>query len=231
MSIKSPGPASTGQEMGKAASRAALSAIPFAGGAAVEAFTLATERGYRRRVDEWMREVTAAINDHVLEPQGLDWASLESNEGFLDAVAHATRSAAQTHDAEKREALRNAVTNAALQVDVRADETSILLDLLDSLTATHLRILRLFADPKAWYAESGTPEPNLLMGGRSTVVEDAYPELAANKPLLQKVVKDLATHGLADINLGTTMTGAGILQPAINPLGERLLALAAEPAR
>lgn len=223
-------PASNGQEIGKAAARAALSAIPFAGGAAVEAFVLATERGYRRRVDEWMREVTAAVNLHVLEPQGLDWAALEVNEGFLDAVAHATRSAAQTRDADKRVALRNAVTNAALHPDVREDETAILLDLLDTLTATHLRLLQLFSNPRAWYAATGTPEPNLLMGGRSRVVEDAYPELARDSTLLTKVVKDLATHGLADLNVHSSISGQGILEPAINPLGQRLLTLISEPA-
>lgn len=230
MVIESPVPASNAQEIGKAAARAALAAIPFAGGAAVEAFTIATERGYRRRVDEWMRDLTAAINLHVLEPHGLDWAALEANEGFLDAVAHATRSAAQTHDAEKRSALRNAVTNAALESDVRADQTAILLDLLDALTATHLRLLRIFSNPRAWYAATGTPEPDLMMGGRSRVVEDAYQDLARDPTLLTKVVKDLATHGLADLNLNVTMTGQGILEPAINPLGQRLLSFITEPA-
>lgn len=220
---------STAQELGSAVARAALSAVPFAGGAAVEAFTWATERGYRRRVDQWMRDVTEAVKEHVLTPQGLDWDSLESNDGFLDAIAHATRSAAQTRDTDKRAALRNAVVNAALRPDVAADETAILLDLLDTLTATHLRLLRLFSNPRAWYAATDTAAPNLLMGGRSRVVEDAYPELAADPPLLAKIVKDLATHGLADVNLNVTMTGQGILEPAINPLGTRLLDLVTGP--
>ncbi|WP_222117202.1 DUF2188 domain-containing protein [Cellulomonas sp. SLBN-39] len=46
--------------------------------------------GYQRRLHEWMAEVSEAINRLVLEPHGQDWASLETNDGFLDAIAHAT---------------------------------------------------------------------------------------------------------------------------------------------
>ena len=90
--------------------------------------------------------------------------------------------------------------------------------------ASHLRLLRLFANPRACYEEHCVDLPNFIATGRSTVVRTAYPDLAENGPLLNKIANDLATQGPADLSLHTTMIGSAILEPAINPLGWRLLA-------
>lgn len=177
-----------------------------------------------------MSEVSEAVNRLVLEPRGLDWTSLEDNDGFLDAIAHATRAATQTSSDGKRAALRAAVVNAAGRPDLDADRTAILLDLLDTLTASHLRLLALFASPREYLEARDLSVPNLMMGGRASVVEVAFPELAADRALMDKLAADLSTHGLATLNLHTTMTGSGILEPALQPLGRDLLSLITEPS-
>lgn len=224
MTIEPPVAPSTAADMGTAVARAALSAVPLAGGALVEVFQAVTAAGYQRRLEEWMAEVSDAINRHVLEPQELDWTSLSDNDAFLDAIAHATRAAVQTHDSAKRDALRNAVVNAALQPDLDSDQKAILLDLVTTLTGTHLKVLSIFADPRAAYAAAGIQIPERYMGARITVLEALMPEFTADSVLRDKVAKDLATHALTDLNLHLAMTGAGIFEPCILPLGSRLVA-------
>jgi len=97
-------------------------------------------------------------------------------------------------------------------------------DPMTGALASHLRLLRLFANPRACYEEHCVDLPNFIATGRSTVVRTAYPDLAENGPLLNKIANDLATQGPADLSLHTTMIGSAILEPAINPLGWRLLA-------
>ncbi|GAA4623639.1 hypothetical protein [Cellulomonas oligotrophica] len=230
--IEPPPDQSVSRQVGEAVVRAAAAVIPFAGGAVVEAFTFATQRGYQRRFHEWMAEVSDAINRLVLEPHGQDWASLETNEGFLDAIAHATRSATQTSSQEKRAALRAAVVNAALRPDLPADRTAILLDLLDTLTASHLRLLALFADPHRWLVEHSTDASSTgASDNRTVLVEMAYPEIAADPPLMNKLIADLDTHKLVTINLDSFMTESGTFAPKLQPLGTELLELITEPHR
>lgn len=230
MSIHPPEPPSTAAKVGAAVTRAGLSAVPVAGGALVEVFEAVASAGYARRRAAWMADVSDAINRLVLEPQRLDWESLSQNEGFLDAIGQATRAAVQTRDTTKLEALRNAVVNAAARTDLDADRTAILLDLVATLTGTHLRVLSVFADPKAAYTRAGKPLPDSTFGdSRQTVVNDLLSDLAADKALLDKVVADLDTHQLAHIDLHTMMTVSGVLASASKPLGDQLVDLVTLP--
>ena len=48
-------------------------------------------------------------------------------------------------------------------------------------------------------------------------------DLAADKVLLDKVVSDLNSYGLAQIQLNGMMTAQSIFLPATSPLGQRLI--------
>ncbi|MCR6706506.1 MAG: hypothetical protein NVV66_18085 [Cellulomonas sp.] len=154
----------------EAATRAALSAVPVAGGALVELFQYVTNRGRAARMREWMEGITAEI-----ERLGISVETLDESRGFLDAIGPATRSAVETASPDKIEALRNAVLNATLAPDLLADRHAILLEILIGLTPTHIKLLKLFDDPRAWYAETGEPLPNVMMGGQHIVVERRVP--------------------------------------------------------
>lgn len=91
------------RELADAIGRAALSAIPFTGGVAVEIFQYATNRGRADRFQAWMADVSDTLNRH-----GVALDALADNDGFLDAIGPATRAALETASTEKIEALRSA---------------------------------------------------------------------------------------------------------------------------
>lgn len=225
MTIASPPPEpGARREVAEAVARAALSAVPLAGGALVELFQFVTNRGRATRMHEWMEAVTAET-----ERLGISIENLDQSSGFLDAIGPATRSAVETASPDKIEALRNAVINATLAPDLHADRHSILLEILIGLTPTHIKLLKLFDNPRAWYAQTGTPLPNVMMGGQHIVVEDAYPALAADKTLLGRVTADLQRERLSDIALNTLMSADGVLSGRTLPLGTELLSFITAP--
>lgn len=224
MSIHPPEPPSVVAEVASIAGIAGLSLIPFAGGALAEVVGRAAEWGYSKKRQAWMEQVSEELNRRHLQPNSLDVDSLADNPGFLATIAQATRAAVQTDNADKLEALRNAVVNATVRSDIAADERAILLDLVATLTGTHLQVLTVFADPLAAYARAGKPKPrHSMMSSRSEVVEDLLPDVAADKTLLDKVVADLNAQGLARIQLNTMLSADGMFNPAASPLGQRLI--------
>jgi hypothetical protein len=202
--------------------RAGLSVVPIAGGVAVELFQYATSQGRASRMQRWMVEVTDALNRH-----GVSIDSLAGRDGFLDAIGPATRAAVETSSPEKIEALRNAVLNATIS-DLATDRHAILMDILVGLTPTHVKILKLFDDPIGWFASADIEPPRLMMGGQRAVVERAYPDLAEDETLLNRVVKDLEQQDLSSIALGTIMSGNGVLSQRTRPLGKELLTFITE---
>lgn len=208
----------------EAVTRAALSTVPVAGGALVELFQYVTNRGRAARMREWMEGITAEM-----ERLGISVETLDQSRGFLDAIGPATRAAIETASPDKIKALRNAVLNATLAPDLHADRHAIMLEILIGLTATHIKLLKLFDDPRAWYAQTGKPLPNIMMGGQNIVVEDAYPELAADKTLLGRVTADLERERLSTIALNTLMSSDGVLSGRTLPLGTELLRFITAP--
>lgn len=104
-------PEATGKDAAHAAGRAVLAAIPFAGGAAVEIFQHVIQPPLEKRRTEWMNDVGKRLSK--LEEDGIKLESLSENEQFVSAVMSASQVAIRTHQAEKLEALRNAVENVA----------------------------------------------------------------------------------------------------------------------
>ncbi len=211
-------------QVAEAVARAALSAIPFAGGAAVELLQFVANRGRAARMQRWIEEVSSELGR-----LGVEFESLATSDGFLDAIGPATRAAVETASTEKIEALRNAVVNAATAPDYDADRHAILLDIVVRLTPTHIKLLKLFDDPQAWYDKAGRPVPQTLLGGQHLVVRDAYPELANEETLLERVTGDLERERLSSIALKTMMSSQGVLSGRTMPLGKELLGFIAAP--
>lgn len=203
--------------------RAALSAVPIAGGAAVELFQYATNHGRAVRMQRWIEEVIDTLNRH-----GIAIDSLADRDGFLDAIGPATRAAVETGSPEKIEALRNAVLNATVASDLAADRHAILMDILVWLTPTHVKLLNLFDHPVGWFARADIEPPRLVMGSQHAVVERAYPDLTEDETLLNRAVKDLEQQDLSSIALRTIKSGDGVLSQRTRPLGKALLTFITE---
>jgi hypothetical protein len=122
--------------------KAAVSGIPVLGSPAAELFGMITAPILGRRRDEWFEELRLRLNELSRKVEGLSEALTE--DAFVSALAQATHVALRTHQAEKLEALRNAVLNVAVGRSPSDDLQLIFLNLVDSFTPTHLQVLKQF---------------------------------------------------------------------------------------
>jgi len=123
--------------------RAATSAVPVAGGPLTELFAYLIQEPVSKRRDAWIVEIAGRLR--TLEDQlGRPLAEeLKQDEGFTTLLLGATQVAMRNHKAEKIAALSNAVMNTAIGIAPEETERSIMLDLVDRMTAQHLAILQL----------------------------------------------------------------------------------------
>jgi len=92
----------------------------------------------------------------------------------------------------------------------------IFLNLIDSFTELHLRILKLFQNPD--------PPPSISVGGLNSVLEFNIPDMQGRRELYDQIWKDLYTRGLVNTNsLHITMTGHGLGQKHTTGIGDAFL--------
>jgi hypothetical protein len=153
--------------------KAAISAVPGIGGPAAELLAIALISPLEKRRDEWMSSVAVRLQAAELR---LD--KLADDPAFVTTLVHATQIASRNHQEEKLSALRNAVVNSALGNAPAEDLRALFLTLVDELTPTHLRILRLFES-------SGS-------------VGSTRQQLAAEREVTDQMVLRLSNSGLID---------------------------------
>ena len=176
-----------------------------------------------------MEEVGSALRG-LEEKNGLDLSSLSTNDGFIDAVLHATQVALRTSHEEKRQALRNAVLNSALPSPPELALQLMFLTFVDEFTEWHLRMIRLFQDPSAWALQNSHTFPSLSAGSLSRILESAYPQLRDNRPFYDQVWRDVYQRGITSTDgLHTMMTGHGLLEKRLTSLGTRFVQFIEDP--
>jgi hypothetical protein len=200
--------------------KAAISAVPYAGGAGAELFQALIQPPLEKRKTEWMERVAEGLKK--LEANGLDIGSLQDNEEFVSAVMQASHMAVRTHQEEKLQALRNAVLNVANQQAPEEALQTMFLNFVDEFTEWHLRILKLFQAP---------PVPdNISAGGLSHVLENAFPELRGQRDLYDSLWRDLYQRSLVGSDtLHVTMTATGLGQKRTTSIGDKFLGFIEEP--
>lgn len=207
-------PKKTKGDAAYAIAKAGLSAVPVIGGPAAELFQNVIQPPLEKRRVEWMQEVGEKLRE--LEENGLNIEELQENEEFVSAVMHASQIALRTHQNEKLQALRNAILNVAKGQALEEALQNVFLNLIDSFTELHLRILKLFQNPE--------PLPNLSMGSLSNVLEHNIPELRGRRELYDQIWKDLYSRGLVNTDgLHVTMTGQGLKQKRTTEIGDAFL--------
>jgi hypothetical protein len=128
--------------------KAGVSAIPDWGSPAAEIFGMITAPILGRRREQWFEDLRGRLNDLMGKVDGLTVKSLTDNEEFVSALAHATQTALKTHQAEKRESLRNAVLNVAVGSAPSEDLQMIFLNMIDRFSPKHMQVLIFFTDRK-----------------------------------------------------------------------------------
>lgn len=214
-------PAAEKGDIAHAIVRAGLAAIPYIGGPAVELFQQLVQPPLDRRRTEWMESVGEKLKE--LSDRGIDIQVLGQREEFVSAVMHASQIALRAHQAEKRDALRNAVFNVAAGQSPRDALEHMFFEWIDSLSVLHLEILKLFQDP--------APNPDISAGSLSSVLEYNMPQLRGHGHVYVQVWRDLYSRGLVNTEgLNVTMTGHGLASKRTSDLGDAFVRFISEPS-
>lgn len=202
---------------------ATVASVPVIGGAATEAFHALIEPPMAKRRTEWMVQVTDALNE-IYDSGLVTESDLQHNEQFFTTLVNASNAAVRNHEKAKLEALKNAVLNSALPNSPDDTKQQLFLNLIETCTSWHLSLLSLFQGPEAWAERNNHCFPNFHMGGISSVIESAYPELSNQSELYQLVWKDLYRNGLLNTDsLGTTMSASGMLAKRTTSFGDEFV--------
>lgn len=212
--------------------RAGISTIPVVGSPAVELFNTVIAPPIRKRQQEWMESVAEALRQ-LEEKQRCVVDDLKNNDAFIDTVMQASQAAVRTANEDKKDALRNAVLNAALPNPPDEDKRQLFVNLVEELTPWHLRILSLFADPPKWFAERGKAVPQWsIAGSLSQLITTAYPELQSQREFYDLIGKVLYQRGLMNTDgLHTVMSGHGALAKRTTAFADEFLKFISDPRK
>jgi len=205
--------------------KAGISAAPITGGPAAELFELVVAPPLERRRVEWMNAVAERLMELEKKVEGFKIENLKDNEVFITVVTQATVTAMRNHQKEKIEALENAVVNSALGIDIEENLQLMFLNMIDSFTPLHLKILEYFDNPKV-FLESRRIRFDTSVGSPSHGLEAAFQELRGRRDIYDAIIQDLSNRGLLDADkstIHTGMTSPGILARRTSDLGHKFL--------
>lgn len=203
----------------------AISAIPILGAPALRLFNLVITPPLEQRLNEWRNTVADRILRLEDKVEGFKVMDLGKNPMFITAVMQATQIALRNHQKEKLEALQNAVVNSAIGIDIEEDLQLLFLNLVDSFTILHLRILTYLNNPKKWLQDHGLVL-NLVMGGVNSGLELAFPELKDQRYIYDPIVQDLYNRGLLHTDKSTLhamVSTTGMTASQTTELGRKFL--------
>ena len=166
------------------------------------------------------------------QERGVGIDDLQANDVFIDTVLQASQIAFRSSQEEKRRALRNVIYNAALPNPPEQSLQQIFLNLIDSFTVWHLRILKLFDNPLEWARENEHQFAEVVISGSlaRNILESAFPDLLGKRAMYDQIWQDLYQKGLVNTDgLQTMMTSQGLLAKRTSDLGTQFLRFVEEP--
>jgi hypothetical protein len=227
----SPPAKSTGREIVERAAEAALGSVPLLGNALAVTFVTALGWRLQERREKWFTELAEAVEQLRGQVDGISVESLTDNDLFTDAVVTATRTVEHTHQAEKIEALRNAVLNSVSPGAPDADTQAIILNLIDRFTPSHLRLVTLWDDPPAWFASQGIPQPQAAFITKRTVtVEAGLPEMQGREDFYLLVASELSAAGMLTAQLGGPVQPPSLMSRLTTGWGRQFVRFISAPA-
>lgn len=174
-------------------------------------------------------EVSEILN-YLVVNQGLKVEDLQSNDGFIDTVIHASKVALCCSQEEKRKALRNAITNAALPNAPEQSFQQLFLCWIEDFTVWHIRLLILFDDPVAWAQTRKRQFSEFWIGGSASILEEAYPDLKNNRAFYDNIWRDLFIKGLVSGDtLHISIPGNQLLRRRTTDFGRQFLHFIGSP--
>jgi len=211
--------------------KGAIGSAPLVGNFAAELFGIVIAPPLDKRRAEWMDQIAQGLTEVEGKVEGFRIEDLSNNDAFISIILHASQAAIRNHQAEKREALRNAVLNVAIGKAPEDDLQLMFLNLVDSFTTWHLRILRLFQTPEEHGKKVGmSPDQISFAGSPSDLLEKYYSDLQGKRAIYDQIVSELHSRGLFGIDsLHSTMTGRGVFAKRTTELGDQFLNFITSP--
>lgn len=218
----------TGKDVLHALTKGGLGAIPIAGSAISELFSLVIASPLEKRRERWMQEVGERLIKLETENR-INFENLKENDQFIDAVLYSTALAVKTSERKKIQAFQNIVINTALGLAPGETLTHIFLNFLDNFSETHIAILNLFDDPQKWFFKNlniDTEKEKIFQDWCSLgeVVNKAIPEYGGKDHIIDLVWNDLFNAQLVDSkSLRTSQTADGALSTHTSILGKEFI--------
>jgi hypothetical protein len=212
--------------------KAGLGAIPYVGSAAAETFAAIIVPPLTRRRDEWIKSIADGLNELQAKVDGFKIENLANNETFITTVMYASQVAIRNHQKEKLGALRNAVINSALGINIDEDNQQMFLEYVDSLTPSHLKVLSFLDDPRNYGQRNGVRFGNYMGGAVSTILEEAIPELRDKRAFYDQLFTDLSNRGLTSTDrnsMHAMMTESGMFDRRTTDTGRVFLKFITSP--
>lgn len=207
------------KEVGYAIAKGSMGSIPLAGGVLSELFSVAFADPATKRREQVLLEMDARLKR--LEGEGFDIQKLAESEEFLTIAMQAYNIALRTHQAEKRLALMNAITNTP-KLSIDENIKLMYLTYIDEFNEWHLRILSFLDNPSKYFQDNN--KPNFYAAGKSAILLQAYPELSSRREFYDRIVTDLYSRGLIVYNsLHGIMTEQGLWQSGTSEFGKQFL--------
>lgn len=173
--------------------KAGLSAIPVVGGPAVELFNAIITPPLVKRRDEWIESIAEGLKKLEETVEGFKIENLKDNNMFITTVIHATQVAIRNHQKEKLDALRTAILNSTSPNAPEEDMQLIFLNFVDTLTSSHLKMLKFLENPIELSKKYELP-PNSqdeIYGIPYEALNDNFPELQDNYGVFEMIIDDL----------------------------------------
>lgn len=175
-----------------------------------------------------------------LEEQYADFtvAALAEDEQFIDVLTEAARAATSTHSEAKLAALRNAVLNTAKGASISDDEQMWFLSVVESLTPTHLRLLKFLESMPQYMVDHHVPHIPSAGNTFDEVIEHGMPDMAGRAAMFHQFCQELYARGFVIFDLGSHPEGpigvsAGhttpVLRSYVSDLGRVFLAYISSP--
>ncbi|MBM1558546.1 hypothetical protein JQV19_17670 [Sulfitobacter mediterraneus] len=206
--------------------KATLSTIPFGGGIA-SLMTDYIPSMKQERLEKFVQEVSddlRSLQDRINED------TIHTDE-FAFIFEKCFKGAAENYQQAKLQAFRGILINTAIGSDIEADEGEYYLNLVERLSALHLRVLAFLANPQSYLLAHGIPEQN-IRGGFPSFMPVAIP--GADIEAIKGAFGDLYQIGLINtdrsmFNVMTSGQGLELLGDRLTEAGRRFIAFCTTP--
>lgn len=201
--------------------KAAAATAPFCGGIASLMSDYIPSARFKR-LEAFAQQITEDIRN--LESK-LDSKYIKTDH-FAFVFERCFRGAAENYQKEKLDAFRAMILNSAIRKDASEDEKEYFINLVNSLSSLHIRILKFLTRPIDYLQENNISREK-IQGGFSTFMPIAVP--GVDLEVIKSAFHDLYQSGLinTDKSIFSTMTSGQGLQLLGNrgaKLGDKFIA-------